>query len=230
MGAAAGILLAKTVDIPCRSLWAFLTSFVNISGALQFLLVDWIRNSTPMADVILLTFCLNLRYAMYGLSLLTRFKHIPWYKRWYMIWALTDETYAIQVANKVPEGEDSISYCLAVAMLDHAYWVTGVVAGALIGAELPFNSKGIDFAMTALFIVILVDQLREKGNRIPAAIGVGVALLSRCFFDTGDMLLPAIPTLMVILFLLRKQLVVYGLRRKPFVHLLHDNDSEGGAS
>lgn len=214
MGMAAGILLAKTTDIPCRTLWAFLTSFVNISGALQFLLVDWIRQSAPTAEVILLTLCLNLRYAMYGLSLLERFNGIPWYKKCYMIWALTDETYAIQAADKVPEGEDRISYCLAVAALDHFYWVAGVVSGALIGSELPFSSRGIDFAMTALFLVILVDQLRERVNRLPALIGFGAALLSRCFFPASDMLLPAIPVLLIVLFLFRKKLLARGAAEK----------------
>ncbi|MBR3709012.1 MAG: AzlC family ABC transporter permease, partial [Lentisphaeria bacterium] len=104
MGMASGILLAKTVSIPCLPLWAFLTSAVNISGAFQFLLVDWVKNTTVLFQVVLLTICLNLRYAMYGFSLLERFKKVPLLQKLYLIWALTDETYAIQVANKVPEG------------------------------------------------------------------------------------------------------------------------------
>ncbi len=207
MGMAAGILLAKTVFISDLPLWAFLTSGVNISGALQFLLVDWIRNSTPLAQVVLLTFCLNLRYAMYGFSLLERYKNVKLTTKLYLIWALTDETYAIQVANKVPEGEDCISYCLAVAVFDHFYWVAGVVAGTLIGTGLPFDCTGIDFAMTALFLVILTDQWKEKINRIPAVIGLLAALSSRLFTGTDNMLLIAIPLMLTVLFLFRKKLL-----------------------
>lgn len=214
MGMAAGILLAKTVEIPAMPLWAFLTSFVDISGALQFLIVDWIRNQTGMMDVFLLTLCLNLRYAMYGLSLLERFRGLPILQKLYLIWALTDETYAIQVANKVPEGEDSISYCLAVAAFDHFYWVLGVVSGALIGSHLPFDSRGIDFAMTALFLVVLTDQCREKFNRLPAVIGLVIVLISRYFFHTGDMLLPAIPVVLIVLFLFRKPLLAIGRKEE----------------
>lgn len=168
MGMAAGILLSAKTTIPLKPLWGFLTAAVDISGALQFLIVDWINSGTAVADMILLTLCLNLRYAMYGFSLLDRFKGVPLAAKLYLIWTLTDETYAIEVANKVPEGEDSISYCLAVAALDHAYWILGVVSGVLVGTELPIDSTGIDFAMTALFLVILVDQCRERLNRFPA--------------------------------------------------------------
>ncbi len=207
MGMAAGILMAKMVSAPALSLWAFLTSAVNVSGALQFLLADWMRSSTPLTQVILLTFCLNLRYAMYGFSLLERFRNIGIAKKMYLIWALTDETYALQVANKVPPGQDSVAYCLAVAVFDHFYWVAGVVAGCVIGSELPFDCRGIDFAMTALFLVILTDQWREKINRLPAVIGLGAALFSRLWTGTDKMLLIAIPLMLTILFLFRGKLL-----------------------
>lgn len=207
MGMAAGILLAKTVSISHLSFWAFLTSAVNISGAFQFLLVDWVQNQTGLFQVVLLTICLNLRYAMYGFSLLERFKDVPLLQKLYLIWALTDETYAIQVENKVPEGENSVSYCLTVAALDHFYWFAGVTAGAIIGRNLPFNCEGIDFAMTALFLVVLTDQCRERVNRMPAIIGAVLALVWGLTAGVDRMLLPAIPCVLVILFLFRKKLL-----------------------
>ena len=186
--------------------WAFLTSAVNISGALQFIMVEWISRQTAITDVILLTFCLNIRYAMYGLSLLDRFRGIPLAQKLYLIWSLTDETYALEVENRCPEGENSLHYCLAVAFFDHMYWIFGVTAGALMGRKLPFDSRGIDFAMTALFIVILVDQCREKNNRAPAIVGLVCALLSRCFFATANMLIPAMILMFVSFLFLRKYL------------------------
>lgn len=201
MGMAAGILLAKHGGISNTPLWGFLTSATSISGALQFLLVDWCRNKTALLDVAILTLCLNMRYAMYGISLISRWRGISPWKKMYLIWAMTDETYALEVENKVPEGESSLSYCLAVCFFDHCYWVSGVVLGTIMGA-LPFNSTGIDFTMTALFMVILIDQCKERTAWLPAAIGLCSAIVCRGLFPQGKMLIPTMALLLGILIIL----------------------------
>lgn len=203
MGFAAGVLLAKTVRIPLLPFWAFLTSALNISGALQFILVSWIQNRTPLANVALLTFCLNIRYALYGFSLLEDFRGIPLWKKFYLVWTLTDETYALEVAHKAGTREEKVSFCLTVAAFDHLYWAAGVTAGALSSSALPFDCRGINFAMTALFLVILADQCRERANRIPAVTGAAAALLSLCFFPAQKMLLPAVIIMLTALCLFR---------------------------
>ena len=206
MGMAAGILLARNGGISHAPVWGLLTSLTSISGALQFILVEWARNRTAFLTVALLTFCLNIRYAMYGLSLLERFHGIGIWRKLYLIWTLTDETYALEVENKHPDGESSLSYCLLVAALDHLYWVAGVFAGALIGAALPFRTKGIDFAMTALFLVILTDQCRDKANRLPAAIGIVSALVARLFFSTDNMIIPTMCLMLATFLICRRRL------------------------
>ncbi len=206
MGMAAGILLTSGNPDICAPVWAFLTSASSISGALQFILAGWIQSRTPLTDVLLLTLFLNIRYAMYGLSLLERFSNIPLWKKLYLIWTLTDETYALEVENKTPEGEDSITYCLLIAALDHSYWVLGVVSGAALGSFLPFSSKGIDFAMTALFLVILVDQCRAERNRIPALTGLLAAGIARCFFSVDNMLIPAMALMIAVFLIFRRKL------------------------
>lgn len=206
MGMAAGILLAGKIERPDTPFWAFLTSATTISGALQFAIVDWISNRTPLLDVALLTFFLNVRYAMYGLSLLERFRGIGKLKKSYLIWSLTDETYALEVECKVPPGGDPVNYCLAVAAFDHMYWVAGVTLGALTGRLLPFSNKGIDFAMTALFLVVLTDQCHDRRNRIPAATGVAAAITGRVFFSVENMLIPAMIFMSAAFILLRKKL------------------------
>ena len=206
MGMAAGILLARNGGISHAPAWGFLTSLTSISGALQFILVEWARNRTAFLTVALLTFCLNIRYAMYGLSLLERFHGIGIWRKLYLIWTLTDETYALEVENKHPDGESSLSYCLLVAALDHLYWVAGVFAGALIGAALPFQTKGIDFAMTALFLVILTDQCRDKANRLPAAVGIVSALVARLFFSTDNMIIPTMCLMLAAFLICRRRL------------------------
>lgn len=190
MGFAAGVLLAAHSGVKFPALWGALTSATSISGALQFMIVDWIRMQTPLLQVALLTLCLNIRYAMYGLSLIGKFKNITWWKKLYLIWSLTDETYALEVAEKESTHNDSIRYCLTLAALNHLYWIIGVTAGAVAGMALPFSDKGIDFAMTALFIVILTDQCREAQNRVPAATGGIAALAAFLIFGSQNMLIP----------------------------------------
>jgi 4-azaleucine resistance transporter AzlC len=120
--------------------------------------------------------CVNLRYSLYGLSLLDTFKGAGFWTRAYLIAGITDETYALEVACKLPP-EGKRRYCLFLTALDHMYWIIGVTAGALAGAALPVPSKGIDFAMTSLFLVILTEQCRERANRLPAIIG-GVSAIA----------------------------------------------------
>ena len=109
MGFAAGVLLSAHSGIDFAGIWAFLTSATSISGALQFMLVDWIAKRTPLLDVALLTFCLNIRYAMYGFSLIDRFRGIGFWKKFYLIWSLTDETYALETECKIPEKKKKAS-------------------------------------------------------------------------------------------------------------------------
>ena len=206
MGMAAGILLAGKIPRQDIVFWAFLSSFSSISGALQFAMVDWIYNGVSLWDVAMLTIFLNIRYAMYGLPLLEKFSGIKWWKKFYLIWSLTDETFALETESSLPEKKDNTRYCLMVAALDHLYWTAGVTIGALAGKFLPFSTKGIDFAMTALFLVVLTDQCREKSNRIPALIGILSAIAGRIFFPVEDMLIPAMITMTVIFVLMRKKL------------------------
>lgn len=206
MGMAAGILLAGTVKLQFLPFWAFLSSSINISGALQFIMVNWTEAMLPFAQVAMLTFCLNVRYAMYGFSLIEKFRPLPLWKRLYLIWSLTDETYALEVDDKpVPKGENPLDFCLGVAILDHLYWIFGVVSGAVIGSALPFSSEGIDFAMTALFLVVLTDQCKDKLNRMAAAVGIIAAIAGRIFFSTSNMLIPAMIMMGATFIILRKK-------------------------
>ena len=205
MGFAAGVLLTATAGLQHPVLWAGSFAALCISGTLQFAVVDWIRTASPLLQVAFLTVCINMRYSMYGLSLLTRFQNIPRWQKWYLIGALTDETYALEVGCRLP-GKQKILYCLLLSAMNHAYWIIGVTAGAMAGAALPFSNKGIDFAMTALFIVILTDQCRKRENRIPALIGGGAAFCSLLIFGAAKMLIPTIGLIVLLFFALRKSL------------------------
>ncbi len=210
MGFAAGVLLALHGGLSLSWLWAGASSAILVSGPLQFLFVDWVCSGAAYADVAALVVCLNIRYSLYGLSLLDRFAAAPWPVRTYLIGTVTDETYALQVQCPYPPGPRSTRYCLLLAAFDHAYWIFGVVAGAVAGAALPFAAKGIDFAMTALFLVILTDQCRERANRLPAIVGaisaVVAAVVLYFVFGSWKMLVPAMALIVTALLLLRRRM------------------------
>ena len=210
MGFAAGVLLAVNGGISFSAFWAAISSATFISGPLQYLFVDWVRTSASIGGVLLVVLCVNLRYSLYGLSLLETFRGAGFWTRMYLIAGITDETYALEVACNLPP-EKKRKYCLILTALDHMYWVVGVTAGAVIGSALSLPSKGIDFAMTSLFLVILTEQCREKANRLPAAIGTFSAvtafvLLAAAFGVArarADMLIPSM-MLMVTVFLVAR--------------------------
>ena len=218
MGFAAGVLLAVNGGISFSAFWAAISSATFISGPLQYLFVDWVRTSASVGGVLLVVLCVNLRYSLYGLSLLETFRGAGFWTRMYLIAGITDETYALEVACNLPP-EKKRKYCLVLTALDHMYWVVGVTAGALIGSALSLPSKGIDFAMTALFLVILTEQCREKANRLPAAIGTISSVTAFVLLAAAlgvararaDMLIPSM-MLMVTVFLAARRRIEGGCR------------------
>ena len=220
MGFAAGVLLAVQGGIGWPAAWGALSSAVFISGPLQYLFVDWVRTSLALGGVLLVVLCVNLRYALYGLSLLETFRGARFWMRLYLIAGITDETYALEVACDLPP-ERKRRYCLCLTALDHFYWVAGVTAGALVGSALPFPADGIDFAMTALFLVILTDQCRDGANRLPALVGGGAAVAVFAVLAAAvgaaaaraDMLIPTMGLMVTALLLLRGRIERAGRRR-----------------
>lgn len=186
-------------------LWAMLMSVMVYAGSAQYLAVNFFVPGISFVQVVFLTFMVNVRHIFYGISLLERF-HKMGKMRWYMIFGLTDETYSLLTTTKIPEGVDESKFLFAITILNHFYWVAGSVIGAIAGSLLPINSEGIDFAMTALFVVIFVEQWMEKKNRIPEAVGVVSALGSLWLFGADRFVLPAMLAIVLTLFVGRKKL------------------------
>ena len=127
-------------------------------------------------------------------------------KRLYMIFSLTDETYSLFFVTKVPKDVKEEQFLFAIAVLDQSYWIIGSGIGALLGNVLPFSTEGIDFAMTALFGVIFIEQWMEKKNRIPAVIGVVGAFVCLQIFGADSFVLPSMLLIVLILFVGKKRL------------------------
>ena len=167
----------------------------------------------PLAQVAFLTLMVNFRHLVYGLSMLEKFRGMGW-RKLYMIFSLTDETYALLSSAKAPEEVDEHRFFFAVALLDQSYWVLGSVIGSLLGSALGFDTTGVDFAMTALFLVIAVGQWRAAGSHVPALLGGAATLASLLIVGAEDMLLPALGIIVAVLVLLRPRLDAEKMREE----------------
>ncbi len=146
-----------------HALWAMFMSLVIYAGSGQYLAVSFFAPQVNFFQIILMEFMVNIRHIFYGLSLIGRFENTG-KKKPYLIFSLTDETYSLYFITKTPAGVREDQFLFAIAVLDHSYWILGSGIGALLGRLLPFNAAGIDFAMTALFLVILAEQWMESGK------------------------------------------------------------------
>lgn len=176
IGIAFGLVLVKSG----QPWWlAPLMGVVVFAGAAQFMAVGLFAAGTGIAQIAVLTFLINARHMVYGLSLLGRYGACRRFKA-YLIYALTDETYGILTTVEPPEGADRELYYTAVSAFDQSYWVLGSAIGAVAGGLVPFDTTGVDFALTALFIVLLVEQVRSVRKAAPyliATAATGLALL-----------------------------------------------------
>ncbi len=202
IGIAFGVMFAEK---GYSFLWAILMSVLVYAGAGQYLAVNFFVPGISFFTVIIMTLVVNIRQIFYGISLLEPF-HRYGKKRWYMIFGLTDETYSLLCTTKVPAGVDEEKFCFAIVLLDHSYWVLGSAIGAILGTVLPFSSEGIEFAMTALFVVLFMDQWQEKAHRIPALIGIGASVLCLLVFGSSNFVLPAMLVITALLFFMRQRL------------------------
>lgn len=202
IGLAFGVMLR---DIGFAPPWAFFSSLLIYAGSGQYLLVSLLAANASLVTVAAMTLLLNCRHIFYGLSFLETF-HQMGRRKWYMIFSLTDETYSLLCPLKTPEGIDPNAMRFWIAILDHSYWIAGSVLGAVIGGMLPFDSTGIDFAMTALFTVIFVEQWMSAKCHVPAFLGLGAAAVSLAILGPDNFILPAMVAICVMLAALRGRL------------------------
>lgn len=185
-------------------LWAVLMSILVFAGSMQFVAVSFLTGGFSLLTVALITLMINSRHLFYGLTMLQKFSDIRGAKKAYLIFSLTDETYALLSSQSVPDGVDKEWYTFFVAFLNHAYWVIGTLVGSVASSFIVFDSRGIAFAMTALFIVILIEQLKSTRRYAVAATGAGCAVLCLILFGKDAFLLPAMMLLTLIVMIFRR--------------------------
>ena len=206
IGIAFGLMLQ---EIGYNFIWAFFMSLTIYAGSGQYLGVTLLATAAGLGTVAVMTLLINFRHLVYGLSMLEKFRGMGW-RKLYMIFSLTDETYALLSSAQAPVGVNPKSFYFAIAVLDQSYWILGSVIGAVAGAVIPFSTEGVDFAMTALFVVIAVEQWKTYRKHLPALLGCAVTvvflIILGSFFGQDQMLLISLGVIVLILLILRDRL------------------------
>ncbi len=206
LGIAYGVLMES---IGYNFLWSSLTSVTVFAGALQFLMVDFFRDGTPLITVALLALLLNSRHIFYGLSFVEKFRSFGSGSRLFLIYSLSDESYSLHCSYKPQEGVNEKWAHLFSAGFVVFYWLLFTFMGGLVGKLITFDTTGIDFSLTALFVVILIDQLRSAKTMLPAAIAVVSGIVCILIFGAANFILPSLILTVAVLCLLRNRLEVY---------------------
>ena len=184
--------------------FALIMSLTIYAGSMQYIAVSLLTGGASLLTVALTTVMVNARHLFYGISMLDKYQNIGT-RRLYLIFALTDETYSLVCggAPHIPPAHKK-DYYLLVSLFDQLYWIVGSVLGAAVGTLVSFNSEGIDFALTALFVTVFLDQWLHEKQHGPALIGVGASVLCLLLFGSENFLIPAM-LVIALLLCLRKE-------------------------
>lgn len=206
LGIAYGVLMES---IGYNFLWSALTSLTVLAGSLQFLMVEFFANGTPLLTVVLLALLLNSRHIFYGLSFVEKFRSFGNGSRLFLIYSLSDESYSLHCAHKSQEGvNEKWAYIFSAGFVVF-YWVLFTTLGGLVGELITFDTTGIDFSLTALFVVILIDQMRGAKTLLPVAIAVVSGIVCILIFGADNFILPSLIITVAALCVLRARLEPY---------------------
>ncbi|WP_333649408.1 AzlC family ABC transporter permease [Lacrimispora sp.] len=178
--------------------WAVLISIFVYAGSLQYLGITFFAAVVNPWYAFFMSLMLNARHLFYGLSMLDKYKDGGKLKP-YLIFALTDETFSVLCNEEVPEGINKYHVYFFASLLDHLYWVTGALIGSLAGGLIRFDTAGMDFALTALFVVIFVDQWKSGQGHKAALAGVGASALCVAVFGQSVFIIPAMILILTII-------------------------------
>ena len=196
LGFAYGLLFVDQTGLSW--VYAVLMSIIVFAGASQFLAVGLLAAGAGVVEIAAATFILNARHAFFGVSLLERWRNAG-FKKFFMVYWLTDETYALITSLKPPPDARETDFHLLIGGINYTSWCAGSLAGALAGEAMAFDTTGMDFALTALFAVLLVEQARQVRAVFPFALAVACGVATLAVFGSGNMLLISITLALVLL-------------------------------
>ncbi len=171
-------------------IYPMLMSLLIFAGSMEFVTVGLLLSAFNPLHAFVLAFLVNARHLFYGISMLGIFKNMGW-KKHYLIFGMCDESFSINCTVNPPPDVDRGWFMFFVTLLNHCYWVAGATLGAILGSMIHINTKGIEFVMTALFVVMFVNQWEGTDDHIPALIGVVCSLVCLVIFGGEDFILPS---------------------------------------
>lgn len=198
LGIGFGVLM---IDKGFTLLHSFLMAVFIYAGSMQYVGVELLALPASYLNVFLMTLMVNIRHLFYGIGMLSRYKVLKKHKI-YDIFALTDETFSI-VCNKNMKGLNRQDYYFCLSLFNHLYWITGCVLGSILGDILPIDFTGIEFSMSALFIVIVIDQWEKNKDHTPVILSFIISILCLWYFGRDSFLLPCMVCIIVMLYILK---------------------------
>ncbi|MDR7871096.1 MAG: AzlC family ABC transporter permease [Tissierellaceae bacterium] len=201
LGMAYGILMSsKGYGIG----WTALFSIIVYAGSAQYLAINFLTSIFNPIYALLMTLVVNARHIFYGISMLGRYRDIKRFKP-YLIFGMTDETFSIVCSVDSPVGVDKDWFYFFITLLNHIYWFLGSILGGIVGPLITFNTKGLDFVLTALFVVIFLGQWKTNKGRKPAVIGVLCSAICLIIFGPNNFIIPSMIAIIGVLSITRKE-------------------------
>lgn len=180
-------------------------SMLIYGGSLEFVAVEMLLSPFAPLQVFIMALLVQARHLFYGLSMLDKFKGTGW-KKFYLIYGMCDETFSVNYTADIPEDVDRGWFMFFVTLLNQFYWVASATTGGIVGSLLKINTDGISFVMTAMFVVIFMDQWLKENQHISSLIGLGVSLICLLIFGADSFMIPTMITIVVLLTVLRQRL------------------------
>lgn len=202
LGIAYGVLMQTKGYGP---LWSTLMSMIAFGGSMQFVAITLLTTAFDPVQAFLLSIMVNARHMFYGLALLNKYKGLG-KVRPFLIYVLCDETFSLVSTLEPPAGVERKDFYFWISLLDYLYWVCGTMAGGFLGQLITFDTTGLDFALTALFVVLFLEQWKKRENRPAGVIGLACTGVSLAVFGPDNLVIPAMVMVLAVLLGGRKKL------------------------
>ena len=173
-------------------------SLLIFGGSLEFLAVDMLLSPFAPLQVLLLTLLVQARHLFYGISMLDKFRGMGW-KKFFLIFGMCDETFSVNYTAEIPDGVDRGWFMFFVTLLNYFYWFFGATMGGLVGSLLTFDTTGISFVMTAMFVVIFIEQWKKEEQHAVSLMGLLVAAACRLLLGTDSFMVPDMAVMLALL-------------------------------
>ena len=184
-------------------LYPMLMSITIFAGSMEFITANMLLGSFNPVQAFLMTLMINARHLFYGISMLDRFRGTG-LKKLYLIFGMCDETFSINYTAEIPSDVDRGWFMFFVTLLNHFYWFSGSALGGIFGSFIHFDTAGLDFVMTAMFVVIFMEQWLKDKQHISALLGLGISILCLLIFGADNFIIPSMAAMLLMLIGMRK--------------------------